>query len=65
MKKTLLSFVLILATFRILSAAPAYKGPVIRTQPDGSTIVTYLHGDEFGHWVSDAQGNELVQGEDG
>ena len=65
MKKTLLSLVLILAVLRILSAAPAYRGPVTRTQPDGSTIVTYIHGDEFGHWVSDAQGNELVQGEDG
>ena len=40
MKKTLLSLVLILAVLRILSAAPAYRGPVTRTQPDGSTIVT-------------------------
>ncbi len=65
MKKIFLSLILILAAVWTLSAAPAYKGRIIRTQPDGSTIVTYLHGDEFGHWVTDESGTVLEQDEDG
>ena len=65
MKKIFLSLILILAAVWTLSAAPAYKGRIIRTQPDGSTIVTYLHGDEFGHWVTDEDGTVLEQSEDG
>ena len=65
MKKILFTLFLALAAVWTLSAAPAHRGRIVRTQPDGSTIVTYLHGDEFGHWVTDEQGNVLVQGLDG
>ena len=65
MKKTILAIILAFAAFWTLSAGPAYKGRIVQTQPDGSTIEIYLHGDEFGHWVTDGQGNVLVQGEDG
>ena len=46
-------------------AVPARRGIILRTQPDGTTIETRLHGDEFGHWVTDAEGRLLEQDEDG
>ena len=65
MKKIVRALMLTVLSFWTLSAVPAYRGRIVRTQPDGTTIVTYLHGDEFGHWVTDAQGVTLIQGEDG
>ena len=46
-------------------AVPAYKGLIRHTQPDGSTILIRLHGDEFAHWVSDASGRVLEKDADG
>lgn len=30
---------------------PAYPGLIIREQPDGQTVRTYLRGDEHQHWL--------------
>lgn len=65
MKKILLSWMLMLAACWTLCAIPAVKGRILRTQPDGTTIATYLHGDEFGHWVTDEQDRMLTEGMDG
>ena len=48
-----------------LLAVPAYRGLIPHTQPDGSVINILLHGDEYGHWVSDASGRVLEKGADG
>ncbi|MBR4775322.1 MAG: M6 family metalloprotease domain-containing protein [Bacteroidales bacterium] len=48
-----------------LFAVPAYKGLIRHTQPDGSTIMIRMHGDEFCHWVTDASGKLLEMDADG
>lgn len=48
-----------------VSAAPANPNPITYTQPDGTTITIQLHGDEFYHWVTDGNGNEIELDEDG
>ena len=63
-KNIILAFVLLFSTLSLL-AGPAYPGRIVYTQPDGSTINIYLHGDEFGHWATDDAGNVLEQDADG
>lgn len=64
MKRILLGFVLLLVALS-MSAIPARPGPIRVTQPDGSVITIYRHGDEFGHWITDAQGRVVRKGADG
>ncbi|MBR1405315.1 MAG: M6 family metalloprotease domain-containing protein [Bacteroidales bacterium] len=65
MKKNILlaaaALLLSISTF----AGPAYPGRIVRTQPDGTTIGIYLHGDEWHHWMTDDQGNIVREDEDG
>ena len=42
-----------------LWAHPARPGGVKYVQPDGSVLEIYLHGDEWGHWVTDREGHLL------
>ena len=42
-----------------LAALPARPGGVKYVQPDGSTLEIFLHGDEWGHWVTDREGRLL------
>ena len=63
-KNIILAFVLLFSTLSLL-AGPAYPGRIVYTQPDGSTINIYLHGDEFGHYATDDAGNFLEQDADG
>lgn len=48
-----------------LSAKPARRDAITLTQPDGTPITTYLHGDAFFHYYTDTQGNMLRQDADG
>lgn len=48
-----------------LLAVPAKPGPRTITQPDGTTITVYAHGDEFFHWLSDSEDNLIEQQADG
>ncbi len=63
-KKIFLSLVLLLTALS-LSAVPARPGRYRFTQPDGSTVLLNRHGDEWGHWLTDAQGRTVVKGADG
>ena len=63
-KKIFLSLVLLLTALS-LSAVPARPGRYRFTQPDGSTVLLTRHGDEWGHWLTDAQGRTVVKGADG
>ena len=65
MKKNLiLGTFLMLCTLSLL-AGPAYPGRIVHTQPDGSTIALRLHGDEFGHWMTNDAGQVVKQDADG
>lgn len=59
MKRYLFITLFILAACISLQAKPAYRGPIIRTQADGSQITTYMRGDEHFHYMIDEQGNWL------
>ena len=47
------------------SAVPARRGFHPYTQPDGSTLMVCLRGDEFCHWLEDASGKVLEKAADG
>ena len=65
MKKILLTAFAVLAGCFSLSAIPARPGKTVYTQPDGSTITITRHGDEWGHWITDAQGRVVKKDADG
>lgn len=46
-------------------AVPAFPGPVEASQPDGTPISYYVHGDEDFHYITDADGYVMQQREDG
>lgn len=59
---TLRRFILCLAATLIAAAAyagPARPGTRMYLQPDGSKILISIHGDEHGHWATDASGSVL------
>ena len=65
MKKIFISILAALCFALAANAVPAYRGLIKHTQPDGSTIMIRLGGDEFGHWVTDASGRLLEKDADG
>lgn len=57
-------FLLLHGSCSELSAIPAYPHPIRIIQPDGTSLMIQVHGDEFLHWTT--CNNRLVaQGEDG
>ena len=50
---------LLLAGVLAARAVPAYPRPVTVTQPDGSTVVIRLHGDENFNWITNEFGEYL------
>lgn len=46
-------------------AVPARKGGIVTTQPDGSQITVYQHGDEHFHWITNEKGEWLKMDNDG
>ena len=46
-------------------AIPARKGGIVKTQPDGSQITVYQHGDEHFRWITNEKGEWLKMDEDG
>lgn len=64
-KRMILALALLLAGLQILNAVPAYPGRIVYTQPDGKRIVLQRHGDEFGHWTTNAAGKIVKKDADG
>lgn len=64
MKKLLLTFILFIIGIH-LSGRPAKPGPLIFSQPDGSTFTGRIIGDEFMRISTTAQGEAVIQEEDG
>ena len=46
-------------------AVPARPGKIVKVQPDGSTVVIQIHGDEFRHWTTNEAGEVVELNEDG
>ena len=65
MKKTIFSIIIIFAALSTLYAIPAKRGMITYTQPDGSKISLYNHGDEWFHYLTDENGRYFRQAEDG
>lgn len=46
-------------------AIPARRGGIVKTQPDGTQITVYQHGDEHFRWMTNAKGEWLKVDENG
>lgn len=60
-----LALAALLAFSLMMDAIPAKRGQILYTQPDGTTLAIFRHGDEFGHWTTDVYGNVIRKQEDG
>lgn len=47
------------------SRVPAYRGLIMRVQPNGDSLRTYLRGDERMHWSMTEDGWQIVQNKRG
>ena len=65
MKKIFSILSLFLCVSISLMAVPSYSGLLTRTQPDGTTINYYLHGDEYFNFYSSEDGYLIVLNENG
>ena len=64
-KHIILALVALLAGYQMMTAIPARPGRTVYVQPDGTRIVIQRHGDEFGHWTTDASGRLVAESPDG
>lgn len=60
MKKVLLTWISLLLV-SLSWAAKAWKMPLTVTQPDGSVLQAYQHGDEHFNWYTDKDGVILIR----
>ncbi len=65
MKKTFWILLLIITCQLYSFAVPARRGGFIVTQPDGTELTVYQHGDEYFHWMTNENGEWLSVDEDG
>ena len=61
---TLIMTAMLFAAARLM-AIPANPKSVDIPQPDGTIITLLMHGDEFRHFMTTADGFTVVKGEDG
>lgn len=59
MKRHIIFLFFLLTTCMLMQAKPAYRGPIQKTQADGSQITVYMHGDEHFHYTTNANGDWL------
>ena len=57
--RKILHIVVLCALASVVTAKPAYRGPVVRTAIDGTEKTVYMHGDELSHFVTDEAGQWL------
>lgn len=62
--KLIVLFVLVLLAYA-LHAVPAYRGPVVMQQPDGSRLTVLLYGDEYLSYRTTIDGFLIVEDEKG
>ena len=57
--KRFFSLLLVVGMATAVMAVPARRGGIVRTAEDGTEKIVYLHGNAFGHWMTDEEGNWL------
>ena len=57
--KKILSMILMTTITVTVMAVPARRGPIIQTTEDGTEKIVYLHGNEWFHYMTDAEGQWL------
>ena len=57
--------ILLCAVVCAVWAVPARRGGIVKTQPDGSQITVYQHGDEHFHWMTNEKGEWMKLDTDG
>ena len=65
MKKIILFLFVLFLGASTLEAVPAWPGRLVFTQPDGTAITLYRHGDEWGNWLTDTRGRVVLRDDDG
>ena len=63
--KKIITLALICAISTATWAMPARRTSLTMTQPDGSQITVFQHGDEHFHWLTNDKGEWITLGEDG
>lgn len=64
-KKFIFTIILFLHSIIAVWAIPARPGGMLKTQPDGSIITLYLHGDEYLHYHTTEDGYSVVKDRNG
>ena len=57
--RKIFSIVLMTVVTVTVMAVPARRGPIVQTAEDGTEKVVYLHGNEWFHYMTDAEGQWL------
>ena len=63
--KHILTLLALIAFCLAVQAKPARRGAMTVTQPDGTTVTAFLHGDAFYHYYTNTDGEMLVKDADG
>lgn len=63
--KRIVTFLALIALCLSVQAKPARRGALTLTQPDGTKITAYLHGDAFYHYYTNTAGKMLVKDAEG
>ena len=58
-------FILSILIPALVFAIPARRDAILHTQPDGSVITLFQHGDEYFHYFTDEQGNWVELNDEG
>ncbi len=65
MKRFLMMALVVLTSCSLAWSIPARPGKIKVTQPDGTQLTIELHGDEYRHFTTTADGYTVVKAEDG
>lgn len=63
--KRLITYVCMMLLAAAVSASPARRGPVVLTQPDGTSFLARIQGDEFQNIKTTAEGQAIMQDAEG
>lgn len=65
MKRSIFSIFALCAFSASLLALPARRDAILLTQPDGTQLTAFQHGDEYYHYFTNAEGLMLISDEEG